>query len=162
MASLRQAGTEYPEWITERYLQLPENITPRTMQLARDITAGLETPYDKTLAITEYLRNTIEYSETITEPLPINQEPIDWFLFDIRKGFCNYYATSQVILLRAVGIPARIAFGYAQGEIIEGTSSYSVRELDAHAWPEVYFPTLGWVEFEPTVSQPDLAPPSGR
>ena len=161
VASLRQAGTDYPDWITERYLDLPENITPRTLQLARDITAGWETPYDKTLAITEYLRNTIDYTETITETLPINQEPIDWFLFDLRKGFCNYYATSQIVLLRAVGIPARIAFGYAQGEIMEGTSAYSVRELDAHAWPEVYFPNFGWIEFEPTVSQPDVLRPLG-
>jgi transglutaminase-like putative cysteine protease len=161
VASLRLSGTDYPEWITDRYLQLPENITPRTLQLARDITADLETPYDKTLAITGYLRNAIEYSETITAPLPINQEPIDWFLFDVRQGFCNYYATSQVLLLRAVGVPARIAFGYARGEIIEGTSAFSVRELDAHAWPEVYFPGFGWVEFEPTGSQPDIVRPAG-
>ena len=162
VASLRQAGSDYPAWITERYLQLPENITPRTRGLAEELTAGLETPYEKTLAITEYLRNTIQYAETITEPLPTFQEPIDWFLFDLQKGFCNYYATSQVILLRSIGIPARIGFGYAQGELNEGTSSYSVRELDAHAWPEVYFPNLGWVEFEPTVTQPDILRPPGE
>jgi transglutaminase-like putative cysteine protease len=161
VSSLRQAGTNYPEWITERYLQLPANITLRTKQLAERITDGLETPYEKTLAVTDHLRKGIDYTETITEPLPVNQEPIDWFLFDIRKGFCNYYATSEVILLRAAGIPARIAFGYAQGEPIEGTSSYAIRELDAHAWPEVYFPNVGWVEFEPTVSQPDILRPPG-
>ena len=160
--AMRDAGSNYPEWVTDRYLQLPESITPRTIQLAEDITDGFETQYDKTIAVTQYLRETIQYSEVITAPLPTNQEPIDWFLFDYRQGFCNYYATSQVILLRASGIPARIAFGYAQGEPVEGTTAFSVRQLDAHAWPEVYFPNLGWVEFEPTVSQPILNRPLGE
>lgn len=162
VAAMRAAGTDYPDWVVERYLDLPDSITPRTIQLAKDITAGMETPYDKAAAITSYLRNTIQYTEVITEPFPINQEPIDWFLFDLRKGFCNYYATSEVILLRAVGVPARIAYGYAEGELLEGTTTYVVRQRDAHAWPEVFFPNLGWVEFEPTTFQRELNRPLGE
>ncbi|OGO24967.1 MAG: hypothetical protein A2W33_01465, partial [Chloroflexi bacterium RBG_16_52_11] len=162
ISALREAGVEYPEWISERYLQIPDTVTDRTLQLAADITAGLDTSYDKAVAITKYLREAIDYQEVITDSLPVNQEPIDWFLFDLKKGFCNYYATSEVILLRAVGVPARIGYGYAQGELIEGTTTYNVRQYDAHAWPEVFFPNLGWVEFEPTVSQPDIVRPPGE
>lgn len=161
IAQLKAAGNEYPDWITARYLALPESITPRTHQLAKQITAGLETPYEQTVAITEYLRKNITYVTTLDQNLPRDQEVIDWFLFDYRKGFCNYYATAEVIMLRAAGIPARWAVGYAQGEKVE-SASYAVRQRDAHAWPEVYFPGYGWVEFEPTVSQPDIVRLSGE
>lgn len=154
VAQLQAAGTDYPDWVKQRYLQLPDNITPRTRQLAVDITANQETPYDKAVAITNYLRNNIQYSETVPNK-PANQETIDWFLFDLKKGFCNYYSTAEVVLLRSVGIPARWAVGYAQGERLSDGSFY-VRQKDAHAWPEVYFPGIGWVEFEPTASQPVL------
>ncbi|HJW91343.1 MAG TPA: transglutaminase domain-containing protein [Anaerolineales bacterium] len=170
---LSAAGTTYPEWVTERYLQLPDNITTRTRQLAATITTGVDNPYDQAEAITNYLRENISYSETVPSP-PSGQEPIDWFLFDHRRGFCNYYATAEVVLLRSLGIPARLAVGYAQGEIaplqepaggpnpgdnttplgmISNGELYKVRHKDAHAWPEVYFPGFGWIEFEPTVSQ---------
>jgi transglutaminase-like putative cysteine protease len=161
IAQLRQSGSQYPEWVTQRYLELPEEITPRTRQLAQEITAGADNPYDKAQLITQYLRTNILYSETVPE-LPDNQELIDWFLFDLRQGFCNYYASAEVILLRSVGIPARIALGYAQGEFQETTTEYIVRQRDAHAWPEVYFSGLGWVEFEPTAGQPELARPLGE
>lgn len=162
IAELRAAGTDYPEWVTERYLQLPDNITPRTLRLAQEIAEGHETPYDIVNAVTNYLRNNIEYSETIPI-LPGDQELVDWFLFDLQMGFCNYYATSEVIMLRSLGIPARLAAGYAQGDLLEGsTDTFVVRQSASHAWPEVYFPDIGWVEFEPTVSQPTLIRPLGE
>lgn len=161
VSSLREAGTDYPSWVTDRYLQLPDSITPRTNELAIEITEGLETPYDKVIAVTNYLRKNIEYNETIPE-IPSNQEPLDWFLFDFKQGFCNYYASAEVILLRSVGIPARWAVGYAQGEPLEIPNAYNIRHRDAHAWPEVYFPGIGWVEFEPTVSQTVLIRPRGE
>jgi transglutaminase-like putative cysteine protease len=178
-AELRQAGTDYPEWITERYLQLPDQITPRTIDLAQRIGQNIENPYDVAVAVTEYLR-TYEYSDVIEAP-PLNQEVVDWWLFDYGKGFCQYYATSQVILLRILGIPARYAVGYAEGELqgegdqnvtgLPGTAlndfvdvggTYVVRQRDSHAWPEVYFPAIGWVEFEPTASQLRIFRPSGE
>lgn len=78
---LRSAGDDYPTWISERYLQLPGSLTERTRSLAESLTAGLETPYDKALSITQYLRNNIQYVETLDEAAPSNQEPVDWFLF---------------------------------------------------------------------------------
>ena len=178
---LSDAGFNYPQWVLDEYLQLSKDITPRTKELANDIATGLSNPYDIATVVTEYLRDNIEYSQAIDQPPP-NQERIDWFLFDYRKGFCNYYASAEVILLRSLGIPARMAVGFAQGErqihpieeqfpggIVPGftneqisdLATYVVRQKDAHAWPEVYFPGIGWVIFEPTVSQPTLLRPSG-
>ncbi len=158
---LQNAGEDYPDWITQRYLHLPDSITQRTKDLALQITSGKQTPYDKVAAITEYLRNSIKYKETVPVN-PVGQDSVDWFLFDLREGFCNYYATSEVILLRSLGIPARLAVGYAQGEPVELTGSYIVKERDGHAWPEVYFPDQGWIEFEPTSAQPALERLSGE
>jgi len=164
VAQMRQAGVNYPEWITERYLQLPKTITPRTRQLAEQISAGFKSPYDKVIAITNYLRRNIQYVETIEEEPPANQEIIDWFLFDLKKGFCNYYSTAEIIMLRSIGVPARWAVGYAQGELlvdpaagsISSDFTYLVRQRNSHAWPEVFFPGIGWVEFEPTAAQPEI------
>jgi transglutaminase-like putative cysteine protease len=177
---LRSAGVEYPDWVRERYLQLPAEITPRTIALARQIAANYDTPYDIAKAVTNYLRQNIEYVETLDQ-LPGRQEAVDWFLFDHKKGFCNYYATAEVMLLRALGIPARMAVGYAEGEGVQaegdpaqvregrfdgGTEPdlvvYTVRQRDAHAWPEVFFPGYGWVEFEPTSSLEPIFRASGE
>jgi transglutaminase-like putative cysteine protease len=168
---LRAATTEYPQWVTDRYLQLPENFSPRIQNLAQEITAQAETPYDKTMAITEYLRDNLEYSPSIAKA-PAMADPLEWILFDYKKGYCVYYATAEVLMLRSVGIPARMAVGFTQGtgetDEIEGgpvqpqdfsVSSYLVRKRNAHAWPEVYFPGIGWVEFEPTAGQPPLDRP---
>lgn len=166
ISQMRLAGQDYPSWITERYLQLPAEITPRTRRLAEEITAGLDNPYDKAAAITAWLRNNMTYVEVITgNPAP-GQESVDWFLFDLKQGFCNYYATAEIVLLRSLGIPARWSIGYAQGQLVEENQdvpslaveelNFIVRNRDAHSWPEVYFPGIGWVEFEPTVAQPDI------
>jgi transglutaminase-like putative cysteine protease len=149
---LRDAGNDYPDWVKERYLQLPESITNRTRDLALVITREAYTPYDKAAAITQYLRENIAYSETVPESTP-NHEIMDWFLFEHKQGFCNYYATAEVVMLRSVGVPARLVLGYAEGQVMGDSSAFSVKQKDSHAWPEVYFPGYGWVEFEPTVSQ---------
>jgi hypothetical protein len=74
-------------------------------------------------------------------------------LFDSRQDYCNGYASAMVVMARSLGIPARVASGYAQGEYDREFDVFRVQSLDAHSWPEVYFPTYGWIEFEPTVSQ---------
>ena len=156
---LQVAGKDYPEWITERYLQLPEDFSPRIRALAEEITANLETPYEKTVAVTAFLRREIEYTNPIPESLPQDTDPIEWVLFDLKKGFCNYYASAEVVMLRSVGIPARMAVGFAEGVYDSESRTYSIRSLDTHAWPEVYFPGIGWVEFEPTGNQNPLIRP---
>jgi transglutaminase-like putative cysteine protease len=160
IAEMREAGSDYPEWVSDRYLAVPETVTPRTRELAQAIGGDLETPYDKAASVTAFLRSQIEYSETIPE-LPQDQELLDWFLFD-PAGLLQLLASAEVILLRLLGVPARLAVGYASGEPEEVTDVYVVRQRDAHAWVEVYFPGLGWVEFEPTAGQPELLRPLGE
>jgi hypothetical protein len=154
VAQLQQAGAIYPAWVKNHYLQLPDDLSPRIIELGQRITRDDETPYEIATTITKYLRATITYSITV-DPPPDGTDPLVWFLFDYRKGFCNYYATAEVILLRSLGVPARMVVGFAQGEY-EPPDKYTVIEKDAHAWPEVYFPGIGWVEFEPTAGQPAL------
>lgn len=154
---LRAAGSDYPAWITDRYLQVPESILPDVKALAGEIAGDMETPYDMAQAITTYLRREIRYS-TELPPLPKDRDPVLWVLFDSKQGFCMYYASAEVMLLRSLGIPARMAVGFAQGQAGEN-STYIVRKVDAHAWPEVYFPGIGWVEFEPTGNQEPLQRP---
>lgn len=157
-SELRDAGDDYPEWVTDRYLQLPNDFSPRIAAFAREIAAAYDNPYDQTLAITNYLRNEIEYVSEVTIPEGTN-DPLEYFLFESKQGFCNYYASAEVLMLRSIGIPARLAVGYAEGEADDSELDefiYIVRERDFHAWPEVYFPEYGWIEFEPTGNQEPL------
>jgi transglutaminase-like putative cysteine protease len=150
---LRAPISGYPRWVQDRYLQVPDNLRGEFQRLAQKVTAGQDTPYDKAVAITAYLRANLQYSTSVP-PAPEGRDPVEWVLFSYKKGFCNYYASAEVLMLRSVGVPARLAVGFAEGEYKNGT--YTVRRRDAHAWPEVFFPGLGWVEFEPTVSQQAL------
>ena len=161
IADMEAAGTDYPDWVNQYYLQLPDDFPVSISNLATQITAGLETPYEKAEAITDWLRNNITYSAVIPDPPP-GRDAIEWMLFDEKQAFCNYYASAEVLMLRSLGVPARWVVGYAQGQPENGASkiSYQVRDKDRHAWPEVFFPGLGWVEFEPTALQPSLSRPS--
>jgi transglutaminase-like putative cysteine protease len=157
--SLREAAVNYPDWVTPRYLQLPDSLPQRVRLLAEELTQGQGTPYDKAVAIERYLRN-IPYNDQIAGP-GLTQDGVDYFLFDAKQGYCEYYASAMVVMLRAVGVPARYVRGYSQGER-EEDGLYHVREWDGHAWPEVFFPGYGWVEFEPTAGEPVLVRPSSR
>ncbi len=165
IALLRNAGTNYPQWVMDRYLQTPASLSDDIRALAQDLTDGLATPYDKASAVTDYLRREIKYSPSIAPPPP-GIDPLDWFLFTWKSGYCNYYATVEIMMLRSVGIPARMAVGYAEGARESNPStgqagSFTVRGRDSHAWPQIYFPAIGWVDFEPTAGQPPLARPAG-
>jgi transglutaminase-like putative cysteine protease len=155
-SQLSEAGVNYPEWVLQKYLQLPQDFSPLISELAAEITSGEETPYDKAVAITRYLRENIAYTPSIPQP-PRNADLLEWILFDYKQGYCVYFASSEVLMLRSLGIPARLAVGFAQGE--RDGDGYIVRRNDAHAWPEVYFPGIGWIEFEPTGNQPALNRP---
>lgn len=156
ITELREADEEYPQWVTDKYLQLPENFSPRIRQLAADITAESSTPYDKAVTITRYLRDNIGYALTIAET-PRDKDPLEWILFEYKQAYCVYYASAEIVMLRSLGIPARMAVGFAQGDRDE--NRFIVRRLHSHAWPEVYFPGIGWVEFEPTAGQSPLSRP---
>jgi transglutaminase-like putative cysteine protease len=160
-SDLREASQQYPDWATENYLLVPPSITQRTRDLAFSITEGVDNPFEQAVLVTQWLRNNIEY-QRVTIPPPEGAEQLDWFLFDYNVGFCNWYASAEVILLRTLGIPARIAVGYAHGSFNSSEGVYEVRAEDAHAWPEVFFPGYGWVEFEPTGNQSVLNRPEDR
>jgi transglutaminase-like putative cysteine protease len=158
-AALRAAGMDYRDWIRSRYLQLPKILPARVHALARDLTATQPTPYDRAVAIQDYLRREMRYSLEVKSP-PYDQDVVDYFLFDSKEGFCDYYATAMVVLARSAGIPARVAIGYATGTFDPRQGKYTVLNSDAHAWPELYFPGIGWVEFEPTASMPEIQRPA--
>ncbi|MEO5886594.1 MAG: transglutaminase-like domain-containing protein, partial [Anaerolineales bacterium] len=151
---LSSASTEYPEHIHEQYLALPQSVPERVHQLAREIVAAKPNPYDKAKAIENYLR-TYPYDLEVSAP-PEGQDVADYFLFDLKRGYCDYYATAMVVLARSSGIPARFVSGYSPGSYDAPNARYVVRELNAHSWAEIYFPEIGWVEFEPTASQPEI------
>lgn len=156
---MEAASTDYPPEILDRYVQIPEGFSPRVTELAASLTTTATTPYARAKAIETYLR-TIPYNDDIAAPPP-DADPIEFFLFTIREGYCDYYATSMAMMLRTLGIPARTASGYAEGVYDEESYLYYVTERDAHTWVEVFFPGLGWVEFEPTAGESPLNRPTG-
>jgi transglutaminase-like putative cysteine protease len=145
---LRSSGSDYPDWVRTRYLSLPDTVPGRVLTLARDLTATAPTPYDRALVIESYLRE-IPYSLDTPNP-PVGNDVTDYFLFDLQKGYCDYYATAMVVLARAAGIPARIVVGYMSSSYDADLDAYIITEDQAHSWVEIYFPGYGWVEFEPT------------
>jgi hypothetical protein len=100
--SLRSAGENYSHWIEQRYLQLPDTVTDRTYELAQEITDGYETVFDKAQAIEQYLRENLRYDLSVPPP-PDGQDFVDFVLFDLGGGYCDYYSSSFVVLARSVG-----------------------------------------------------------
>jgi transglutaminase-like putative cysteine protease len=149
--ALRAADGETPDEITARYLPLPASVTQRTRDLAAQIVAesGANTRYDVAKAIETYLRTNYAYTY-FPPPQPPSSDAVDVFLFEDRRGMCALYASSMAVMLRTLDIPARVVAGFGTGDFNAFTNLYEVRANDAHAWVEVYFPTLGWVPFEPT------------
>lgn len=151
---LRESPGVYPDWVRHQFLSLPDTVPARVYGLARDLTASETTPYDRALAIEDYLR-TFPYTLEVGAP-PSGRDVADYFLFDLKQGYCDYYATSMVVLARAAGLPARLVIGYANGSYDFEHAQYIVTENYAHSWVEIYFANIGWVEFEPTASEPAI------
>ena len=156
-SQLRSVDEEPPKWIVDRYLQLPESVPSRVHDLALDLTADKMTDFEKARLLEDYLRN-FPYTLDVPAP-PLDKDVADYFLFDLQKGYCDYYATSMVVMARAVGLPARLVMGFASGTYDESQNQFIVTEADAHSWVEVYFQGFGWIEFEPTGGQPAILRP---
>ncbi len=154
---LRNSSQIYPGEIRQRYLSLPKTTPQRVLDLATELTADVTNPYDKVKAIEAFLR-AYPYSLDISPP-PTGRDVADYFLFDLKTGYCDYYATSMVVLARTIGLPARLVIGYSSGVYNPFAGEYIVRESNAHSWVEVYFVGIGWVEFEPTANQPAIILP---
>jgi hypothetical protein len=118
--------------------------------------AAAETPYDQATALEQFLRG---YAINLRIPAAgPKEDSVDYFLFEAEEGYFDYHASAMVVMLRSLGIPSRIAVGYViRGtDRVPNTNVYTVAEANSFAWPEVYFPGLGWVEFNPTPSEPPV------
>ncbi len=162
---LEAAGTTYPAWV-EQYATLPQAsyrnpaVLAKIHSLALEIVnaAGAKNPYDEATAIENWLRDPKNFTYTLAPPrTPDGMDPIDFFLFTSRKGYCEFFATSMGDMMRTLGIPTRLVSGYGPGTFDQTTNSFVVRGEDAHTWVEVYFPApadgkqpYGWIPFEPT------------
>ncbi|MCU4718231.1 transglutaminase domain-containing protein [Halapricum hydrolyticum] len=149
-SQLRRAGDSYPETVTSRFLQVPDSTPDRVAQAAEAVAGDAETPYGTAVRIEGWLKNTKDYSLSIDRP---SGDIADSFLFEMEAGYCTYFATTMVVMLRTQGVPARLAVGYTPGERV-GDDTWRVRGYNSHSWVEVYFPEVGWVQFDPTPSQP--------
>ena len=144
----RQSGLiEYPLEMRRRFLQLP-SVDPQVAELAQAVTRDVTTPYRTTIAIKEYLLSHYAYSLDVGSMLSV--DPLKDFLFTRKTGYCEHYATAMVVMLRTLGIPARLVTGFLPGEWNDFGHYYTVRQQDAHAWVEVWFPHSGWITFDPT------------
>ncbi|HKN85787.1 MAG TPA: DUF3488 and transglutaminase-like domain-containing protein [Nitrospiraceae bacterium] len=141
--------SDYPPEIKKRFLQLP-SIDPNVAGLAHALTRDITTPYGMTIAIKQHLLSHYAYSLDVGSML--SASPLEEFLFIRKTGYCEHYATAMVVMLRAVGIPARLVTGFLPGEWNDFGHYYTVRQQDAHAWVEVWFPHSGWITFDPTPS----------
>ncbi len=145
---LRQAALKgIPPLISAHYTQLPEDLPVRIHDLAAEVAGEEPTPYDQARAIERFLRQ-YEYSLDVELP-PSDVDPVDFFLFELQRGYCDYYASAMVVMARSLGLPARIATGFLTRPADEN-GIQTIRQIDAHSWAEVYFADYGWVEFEPT------------
>lgn len=153
-AQLAAAGTDYPAWVSQRYVQQSSTVTARTKSTAESVVAaaGANTPFAKAWAIQEYLTGP-NFTYQLNSPGPPDgQDFVDYFLFDSKVGRCEQFATSMVVMLRELGVPARLVSGYRVGSQ-DANGNWVYRENQAHTWVEVYFPSKGWAPFEPTKGQ---------
>lgn len=137
----------------DRYKQLPSDLPERVRELANEITADAGSVYDMTTAVERYFgSNGFEYSQTDIPVPEGNQDYVDQFLFETKRGYCDNFSTSMVVMLRSLDIPARWVKGFNEGEEIGGGSDfYQITNNNAHSWVEAYMPGVGWMVFEPTI-----------
>ncbi|WP_413168345.1 DUF3488 and transglutaminase-like domain-containing protein [Capilliphycus salinus ALCB114379] len=176
---LQQASTEYPKKITEHYLDVPEEIREKVRQKTEEILQNinqvaqnkkpLDNPYEKALYLAQYLKQNPVYRLQDLPPfLEDNEDLVEAFLFGYKNspdgetitgGYPDHFATVLTIMLRSIGIPARLVAGFDSGEFNPFTGLYVVKNTDAHAMTEVYFPQYGWFAFNPIPGM-ELIPPS--
>ncbi len=166
-----QADAQY-EAIRRQYTQLPEHLEPGGIieQLAREVAGSIYDPYQQGLALMNYLKRSYRYSLDVPDA-PATLDFASHFLFDVKEGYCTYFATAMTVLARSLNLPARYIEGFLADP--KGAESVTLTARNAHAWTEIYIAGLGWVTFDATASEggegegegqgetpPDPAPPS--
>jgi transglutaminase-like putative cysteine protease len=153
----RSAVLEYAPAVRDRYLQLPQH-SDRIAELAHRVTQGMLTPYEKATAVLDHLLSNYAYS--LEADTNASNHPIDEFLFIRKTGYCEHYATAMVLMLRSLGIPSRLVTGFLATEWNDFGNYYTIRQRDAHAWVEVFYPQSGWITMDPTPPNPAPSAPS--
>src|SRR6266851_5309191 len=156
-AQLQVAGTDYPDWLNQ-YTSLPSRgyrpqaVEDRIHALALSIVqnAGAKTPYDMATAIEQYMRDSNNFTYSLEARTPAGRDPLDYFLFDSKTGYCEFFASAMGDMLRSLGVPTRLVNGFGPGQYDTQVQAFVVRSDDAHTWTEVYFPHYGWIPFEAT------------
>jgi transglutaminase-like putative cysteine protease len=144
---LRAASSDVPEDIGHVYLGLPR-LDPRVAQLARQVTAGKRNNYDRAIVLQNYLQSHFTYSLDLGSSSPA--DPVANFLFETKRGNCEFFAAAMAVMLRSIGVAARLVNGFQIGSYNPVGKDFVVRGYNAHSWVEVYFPKVGWVPFDPT------------
>ena len=158
--TLQAAGTDYSQAIRDTYIALPSTVPPEVAALARQVAGNARTPYEAARRIESYLRRNYTYT-LAPPPIAPRRDAVAAFLFDTRSGYFDHFASAMAVMMRSLGVPSRVATGFVLDpeDMDSATKTYSVSEQRAWAWPEVYFPNLGWVEFNPTPSRPVIGRP---
>ena len=157
---LLASGRDYPPVVLERYLALPDDLPPEVRELAVAIAGEQQQPYAVARRVELFLRREYPFDLRIPNPPP-RRDRVAYFLFDVKRGYFDHHASAMAVLLRTLGIPARVATGFAldEADLDSESKAYLVTESRAWTWPEVYFEGLGWVEFNPTPAQPLISRP---
>lgn len=148
-------GNDYLDFVYSNYIYLPSSIFKRISSLTQHIVENKTTTLEKAIEVQNYLSQNYKYNLNLPKVNGRNTDLIEYFLFDSKQGYCTYYASAMVLMMRSIGVPARYAEGYiVQGNGIKENGKFKRTVLDsnAHAWPEVYFDGIGWFPFEPTVT----------
>ncbi len=158
------ASTSYPKNIQQHYLQIPPPIAAKVRQRTQEILATsphtLSSAYEQTLYVAQYLKQHYSIPTPLALPyLGENEDLVETFLFKHKGGYPDHFSTTLTVMLRSIGIPARLVAGFAPGQFNPFTGLYIVRNTDAYAMTEVYFPKFGWFAFDPIPGHP-LIPPS--
>ena len=154
IGTLLEAGTNYPATIAQRYTALPDGLPPEVASLAASVTAGAQTPYEAARLVETYLRQNYRFNLAI-DGTPPGRDAVSHFLFESQEGYFDQFSSAMAIMLRTLDIPTRVSAGFILDarDLDAETKTYQVTEERAWSWPEVYFPGLGWVEFNPTPSR---------
>ncbi len=143
-------GADDDQSLLARNLRLPPDTNPRTSQFAQDLRQKFPDDRNLVAAVLTRFRNE-NFVYTLSPPL-LGEQPVDEFLFETRRGFCEHFASAFTVLMRAAGIPARVVTGYLGGEINPVGEYILVRQADAHAWVEIWLKNTGWVRVDPTAA----------
>ncbi|GCF13430.1 hypothetical protein Harman_13650 [Haloarcula mannanilytica] len=144
---LQTSGRDYPDEIESRYTGVPASTSAQVGPFTDRLTEDSDSPYETAVTIEQWLEANKNYSLNVSQP-PEDDVATE-FIFQMDEGYCEYFATSMAVMLRSQDIPARYVVGYSTGERT-GQNEYTVRGMNAHAWVEVYFEGVGWVQFDPT------------